>query len=114
MFFALALILLFALPWPWSLVGFLGSLALFAGEVAFWHRRMRRQPRAVGRQQLIGATGVVVSTCRPDGQARVDGTLWAARCEDGAGVGETVAVVAVDELTLVVRPAAKPTSRRTA
>jgi membrane protein implicated in regulation of membrane protease activity len=74
----------------------------FAGEVAFWHRKVRGQPRAVGRRRLVGKKGVVVSACFPEGQARIDGTIWAARCESGAAVGETVWVVGLEELTLIV------------
>jgi inner membrane protein len=103
-FLVLALILAFVLPWPWNLAGSLISLILFLAELGFWHRRMRGQPK-VGRQRLIGATGVTLSACRPEGQARVDGTLWTARCASGVDAGERVTVVEVDGLTLIVEPA---------
>jgi len=109
-FLILALILFFALPWPESLVGLVVGLLLFLGELAFWHRRVRGQPKMVGRQKLIGATGVVLSACRPEGQARVDGTIWAARCLTGADVGDTVSVEGIDGLTLLVRRTSRPSA----
>ena len=61
--------------------------------------------RQVGAETLIGAVAEVVSTCRPDGQVRVQGELWRARCEEGADRGETVRVVDRDGLTLRVEHA---------
>jgi membrane protein implicated in regulation of membrane protease activity len=104
-FLILALVLFFALPSPWNLVGSLVALVLFLGEIAFWHRRVRGLPKRVGRQRLIGAEGVVVTACQPEGQARVEGTIWKATCDAGAGVGERVVVADLDGLTLVVRRA---------
>ena len=113
MFLVLAVVLFFALPWPWSLIGSLIALVLFLGELAFWHRRVRGLPRTVGRQRLIGAGGTVITACHPEGQVRVQGTLWKARCDPGADAGEQIFVVAVDGLTLDVRRAGEsdpPTS----
>ena len=107
MFLVLALILAVVLPWPWNLVGSLISLIAFLGELGFWHRRMRGLPKVVGRHKLIGATGVVLSACRPEGPVRVGGEIWTARCELGVDAGERVTVVAVDKLTLIVQPAAR-------
>jgi membrane protein implicated in regulation of membrane protease activity len=42
------------------------------------HRR-----RAVGAETLIGREAVVTTACRPNGQVRLDGELWEARCEAG-------------------------------
>lgn len=108
MFVLLAIVLLLLLPSPWNVVGFACCLVLFLGEVAFWHRRVRGQRKAVGAQTVIGETGMVVSICRPRGQVRVGGEIWAARCDEGADVGEEVTVVGRDDLTLLVtrsRPA---------
>ena len=105
MFLVLAVVLFFALPWPWSLIGSLIALVLFLGELAFWHRRVRGLPRTVGRQRLIGAGGLVITACHPEGQARIQGTIWKARCDSGADAGDRVVVVAVDGLTLVVQRA---------
>lgn len=101
-FLVVALVLVFLLPWPASLAGLLTGLVLFVGELGFWHRRVRGKPKAVGPQRLIGMEGVVLSTCRPEGQARVDGAIWTARCNEGADVGERVRVTAIDGLILTV------------
>jgi membrane-bound serine protease (ClpP class) len=56
---------------------------------------------------MIGKTGVVVSECRPNGQIRLGGELWEARCNEGADAGETVRVTALEDLTLIVERAAQ-------
>jgi membrane protein implicated in regulation of membrane protease activity len=101
-FFIVAFVLLVLLPAPWNFVGFVGGLVVFVGEVLFWNRKVRGQQQAVGAQMLIGKTASVVSACSPDGQVRISGEIWAARCSGGAGVGETVTVVGREGLTLVV------------
>jgi membrane protein implicated in regulation of membrane protease activity len=101
-FLIVGLVLLFLLPSPWNVVGSTCAFVLFLGELGFWHRRVRGQPKAVGAQTLVGQTATVISTCRPDGQVRVSGEIWAARCLGGADPGDTVRVVGRDELTLVV------------
>jgi membrane protein implicated in regulation of membrane protease activity len=98
------LVLLFLLPYPWNVVGGTCAFVLFLGELFFWHRRVRGQPKKVGAQTLIGQTATVVSPCRPTGQVRVSGELWAARCPSGADDGATVKVVGRDGLTLIIEP----------
>lgn len=100
----LALLLLLLLPSPWNVVGFAASLVLAVFEFGFWHRRVRGTPVGAGAETLEGATGTVVEACLPDGLVRVRGETWAARCEQGAQVGERVTVVARDELMLTVVP----------
>jgi membrane protein implicated in regulation of membrane protease activity len=98
------LVLLFLLPWPWNLVAFLAGLVLWLGEVfAIW-RLVRRKQVQAGAETLVGRTATVIVACRPLGQVRLSGEseIWRARCADGADVGETVRIVALDELTLVV------------
>jgi membrane protein implicated in regulation of membrane protease activity len=111
MFLIVALVLFFTLPWPASVVALLVCLLIFLGELAFWHGRVRGHPKVVGRQRLIGATGIAISACRPSGQIRVNGEIWAARCDDGVDAGESVSVERLDGLTLVVRRAAGRASR---
>lgn len=105
MFFIVAFVLLFLLPPPWNFVGFIGGLIVFVGEVLFWNRKVRRGKKTVGAQTLIGKEATVVSSCRPGGQIRIAGEIWAARCSTGADTGETVTVVGRDGLTLLVEPA---------
>ena len=117
MFFIVALVLLFVLPSPWNFVGFIGGLIVFVGEVLFWNRKVRTGRKTVGAQTLIGKEATAVSSCRPGGQVRIAGEIWAARCSTGADMGETVIVVGRDGLTLLVEPARAedadpPSSRR--
>ena len=96
MFFIVALVLLFLLPSPWNFVGFVGGLIAFVGEVLFWNRKVRSGRKTVGAQTLIGKKATVVSSCRPSGQVRIGGEIWAARCSAGADTGDTVTVVGRD------------------
>jgi len=102
------LILALLLPSPWRWVALGVCLFLFPFEVAFWHRRVRGQKKAVGAHTLIGATGRTVTVCRPRGQAKIGGETWAVRCEGGANLGDEVKVVARDDLTLIVERLAAP------
>jgi membrane-bound serine protease (ClpP class) len=102
MFFFVAIILLVALPSPWNLVGAVVGLVAFAGEIVWWHRRVRGRQTAAGVETLLGRTATVVDSCRPLGQVRVDGEIWAARCDEGADRGDSVSVTARDGLMLVV------------
>ena len=43
----------------------------------------------------------------PVGQVRLNGEIWEARCEAGAGTGERVRVTGRKRLTLIVEPVAK-------
>jgi membrane-bound serine protease (ClpP class) len=100
---AIILALLF-LSWPWNLLVILGGLTIEAGELT-WGLRLARKWRPVtGAEAMIGEEAEVVTRCRPDGQVRIQGELWGARCEAGADVGETVRVERLDGLTLVVSP----------
>jgi membrane protein implicated in regulation of membrane protease activity len=101
-FFLAAIVLALVLPHPWNWVGFGICLTLFAGEVGFWHRRVRGQKKVVGRDTLIGAKALVVTACRPNGQVKLGGETWSARCEQGADRGEQVTVTGIDDLTLLV------------
>ncbi|MGE5273309.1 MAG: NfeD family protein [Verrucomicrobiota bacterium] len=106
MFLIVGLVLLFLLPSPWNLVGSTCFFVLFLGELGFWHRRVRGRPKEVGAQNLIGQTATVISVCRPNGQVRLSGEIWAARCPGGADEGDTVTIIGRDRLTLLVEPGA--------
>ena len=98
------LLAVFVLPSPWGLVAVGAAGLVEVGEVFFWVWLSRRRAVQMGPETLIGARAEVVAPCRPLGQVRVHGELWQARCQDGAGAGETVRVSALDGLTLVVEP----------
>jgi membrane-bound serine protease (ClpP class) len=103
----LAIVLLLLLPHPWNLVGFLVVIPLWVLELFGWNRTVKNKRKAVGAQTLIGKEAVVMTPCRPRGQVRLNGEIWEARCEAGAGPGETVRVVGRDNLTLLVERAAE-------
>lgn len=75
------------------------------GETAFWLWYSKRRRASVGAETMVGRTAVVVLPCYPDGQVKLDGELWQACCEVGAGTGATVIVHELDGLTLVVEVA---------
>jgi membrane protein implicated in regulation of membrane protease activity len=104
MFLLLALVLLIFLPWPWNLVGFFVGLLLFAGEVAYWQRRVRGRKVQTGVENLVGSVGEVTEPLTPFGQIRVLGELWQARAPSELPRGTSVRVVKVEGLTLGVEP----------
>lgn len=89
-------------PWSWVAVGFGASWEIGETVLLIWWSKRRRA--VVGADALVGRTAVVFADCMPEGQVRVAGELWRARCAAGAGAGEEVVVRAVDGLTLVVEP----------
>ena len=100
---ALALaILVLDEPWNWVVVG-LGATWELA-ETTLLVRWSQRRRSVVGAEALVGQRAVVAADCMPDGQVRVAGELWQARCEAGAGVGDEVVIREVDGLALVVEP----------
>ena len=100
------LLALYVLPSPWGLVVVVGAIFFEIFEVAFWRWYSKRRGVQVGAETLIGLEGAVVTPCRPQGQVRLQGEIWDARCEAGAGAGERVRVVSRDGLTLLVEPTA--------
>jgi membrane-bound serine protease (ClpP class) len=101
-FLLLGIVLLIFVPSPWNLVSFTVCLILFFGELLFWNRTMRGRRKVVGAQTLVGQEAEVLASCRPTGQVRIGGEIWEARCDGGAGAGDTVRVIEVRGLTLLV------------
>jgi membrane-bound serine protease (ClpP class) len=100
------LLAVLVLPWPWSVLAVVGGVLVEAVELTWGLRLARRWKPRTGAEAMIGEEAQVVTACRPLGQVRVQGELWQARCEEGADVGETVRIEAIEGLTLVVRPVA--------
>jgi membrane-bound serine protease (ClpP class) len=100
----LAIALLLVLSSPWNLIAFLVLIPLWVLELLGWNRTVKRRRRVVGAETLIGRNAVVISSCRPRGQVRLNGEIWAARCDAGAMDDETVRVIGLDGLTLIVEP----------
>lgn len=89
-------------PWSWVAVGFGGAWEI--AETTLIVRWSRRRRSVVGAEALVGRRAVVSADCMPEGQVRVAGELWRARCDAGAGAGDEVVVREVHGLTLVVEP----------
>lgn len=102
MLIILAIALLLLLPSPWSFVGFFVVFGLWLVELLLWNRTVKHRRKAVGAQTLIGREALVTAPCRPVGQVRLDGEIWAARCNAGASPGDRVRVTGRERLMLVV------------
>jgi membrane protein implicated in regulation of membrane protease activity len=90
------------LPAPWGIVAVaVAAVVELAESVAliWWSKRRRAQ---VGSEALVGRWATAVTPLRPDGQVRIDGELWQARCEEGAEAGDAVRILGLEGLTLVV------------
>ena len=108
MLFLLGILLaIFVLPSPWGIVAIACGLVLDLAEVGiglWWNKR--RKTSAVGIDTLVGRSAIALGELRPEGQVRLDGEIWSARCESGCDAGTPVVVSRVDGLTLEVVPAA--------
>ena len=105
---ALALSILLAVfvleePWNWVAVAAGATFEVAETGVFIWWSKRRRV--AVGTETLVGRRAVVSTDCMPEGQVKVAGEIWHARCAGGAGVGDEVVIREVDGLTLVVEGA---------
>jgi membrane protein implicated in regulation of membrane protease activity len=89
-------------PWNWVAVGVGALLEVFETGFFVWWSKQRRA--TVGAETLVGRRAVVSADCLPEGQVRVAGEIWGARCDAGARVGDEVVVREVDGLVLVVDP----------
>ncbi len=100
---------LLVVPDEWTVPVIAIAAVLEVAETLVSYRIARRFGRPkVGPEQLPGATGRVVTTCRPMGQVRVRGEVWQARCAAGADVDQRVRVVGRDGLVLEVEPIPEP------
>lgn len=99
------LLAVFVVPPEWAVpVIVLGAIVEVA-ETFFWVWYSRRHRARVGAETLVGELAEVVTRCAPLGQARLQGEIWRARCDETAERGEVVRVVALEDLTLVVERA---------
>jgi membrane protein implicated in regulation of membrane protease activity len=101
---ALALAL-FVLPSPWGLLAVAVAAVLDIAETGIFIWWSKRRKATVGVETLVGKIGVAASDLWPEGQVRVGGEIWRARCAGGCDSGTRIVVRAVDGLTLVVDPA---------
>ena len=98
------LLAIFVLPSPWGLVAIAVGAALDITETGLFIWWSKRRKVTVGIDSLVGKTGVSVGELWPDGQVKVNGEIWNARCNGGCEAGTKVVVRAVDGLTLEVDP----------
>ena len=74
------LLAVFVLPSPWGVVAVTVAAVIDIGESLLFVRWSKRRQAAVGAETLVGKHGVAVGPLTPEGQVRVDGELWKARC----------------------------------
>lgn len=99
------LLALFVLPSPWGLAAVaIGAILeiVETGLFIWWSKRMRAK---VGVDSMVGKRGVTMSDLWPEGQVKISGEIWKARCAAGCDVGTAIVVRAIDGLTLEVEPA---------
>lgn len=99
------LLAVFVLPSPWGLVAVAVGACLEIAETGLFLWWSQRRKAAVGLDALVGKGGVTMSDLWPEGQVRVNGEIWKARCEGGCDAGTAIVVRAIDGLTLEVEPA---------
>ena len=106
MLFLIALLLaLFVLPSPWGVITVVVAIAIDLVEVGVGISYSRRRKAKVGAPALVGLTGVAMDPLGPEGQVKINGEIWRARCDVGCEAGAPIVVRAVDGLTLEVDPA---------
>lgn len=101
---ALALAI-FVLPSPWGILAVVVAATLDIAETGLFIWWSKRRRATVGVDALVGKVGVATSELWPEGQVKVDGEIWRARCAGGCDAGTKVVVRSVEGLTLVVDPA---------
>ena len=99
---------------PLGVIALVGGALIEVGELYFWTRFLRRYRIQTGPEGLIGARGTVLEGWGAGGRGHVlvRGERWRARPADTGGEehtaaptpGDEVEVVAIDGLTLTVRP----------
>ena len=99
------LLAVFVTVGTWDWVVLIAGIVIEIAETTFFVWWSKRRRATVGVDTLVGRRAVVAVDCTPEGQVRVAGELWHARCNGGAAAGEEVVVRAVDGLILEVEPA---------
>jgi membrane-bound serine protease (ClpP class) len=99
------LLAVFVLPSPWGLVAVGVGAALDIAETGVFLWWSKRRRATVGVDSLVGKTGVAVGELRPEGQVKINGEIWKARCNERCDAGTKVVVRAIDGLTLDVEAA---------
>jgi membrane-bound serine protease (ClpP class) len=87
---------------PWLLILMTALLVGFFSFAVTAGLRAQRQKVLLGRQGLIGATGIALSELAPDGVVQVHSETWSAVATDLVRAGEMVEVIGSDGLFLQV------------
>jgi membrane protein implicated in regulation of membrane protease activity len=98
------LLAIFVLPSPWGAVAVAGAVVFDTAESLVLIHWSKRRRAAVGVEALIGKRAIAVDALTPEGQVKLDGELWRARCTGYAAPGTPVVVTGIDGLTLEVEP----------
>jgi membrane protein implicated in regulation of membrane protease activity len=98
------LLAIFVLPSPWGAVVVAGAVVFDTAESLVLIHLSKRRRAAVGAETLVGRRAVAVGSLTPEGQVKVDGELWRARCAGYAAPGTPLVVTGIDGLTLEVEP----------
>lgn len=108
MLFTISVLLaLFVLPHPWGLAAVAIGATLDIAETGLFIWWSKRRNASVGLESMVGKRGIVVNDLWPEGQVKIGGELWRARCEGGCESGTDVVVRDVQGLTLVVEPSGR-------
>ena len=99
------LLAIFVLPSPWGLAAVAVGAALDIAETGVFLWWSKRWKAAVGVDSLVGRKAVAVDALWPEGQVKINGEIWKARCKGGCDAGTAVVVRAIDGLLLEVEPA---------
>ncbi|HSF86134.1 MAG TPA: NfeD family protein [Acidimicrobiia bacterium] len=93
-------------PRWWAIVLSVVAVAAFYMVALTTVARSRFSTRTIGREHLVGKTGVAETVFDPTGIVEVDGARWKARSHRAAGVapGDEVEVLAVSGVMLEVGP----------
>ena len=99
----------YRIPWP-LIAGVTAASAGFLLVVLNFAMRARRRPVVSGREQMLGATGVVLANTDGGVTARIHGEVWKVRanataCESLLRRGQLVRVIGIDGLVLAIEPA---------
>lgn len=93
------------------IVAVAATMAAFAGLVSWLVAKAMRAKVTTGPEGMLGTRGHATSALAPAGTVFVHGEIWQAVSESPAAKGEEVIVIAVEGLTLRVRPAAQPSNQ---
>lgn len=99
------LLAIFVLPSPWGLVAVAVGAILDIAETGAFMWWSKRRSSSVGVESLVGKRAVAVEALWPEGQVKLAGEIWKARCDGGCEAGTKVVVREVRGLTLIVDPA---------